>query len=79
MIAFREARSLSTVGFGTRLARGIGLICTVGEGLGALLELLFDGLQARTVNDRVASRKVLRVTSKPFPRVLMPDRQPPSD
>ena len=59
---------------GTELAGGVGSR-GVAAGLGALLEVLFAGLQAMTVQERVPSRKVLRLTSNPIPRVLVLDRQ----
>jgi hypothetical protein len=84
MRVFREVRSVPTgrLGIGSGLADAggtfaaagpelagcVGSRCAVPPGLGALLELLFAGLQARTVQERVPSRKVLRLTSKPIPR-----------
>jgi hypothetical protein len=58
----------------TGLAGGVGSGCTVPAGLGAVLELVFGGLQPRTVHERVPSRKVLRLTSNPIPRLLPRDR-----
>ena len=59
---------------GTELAESVGSGCTA-AGLGAPPERLSAGLQARTVQETVASRKVLRLTSNPIPRVLVLDRQ----
>ena len=56
-------------GPGAELAGCVGSGCVPAE-LGALLELLFAGLQATTVQERVPSRKVLRLTSNPIPRTL---------
>jgi hypothetical protein len=60
---------------GTELAGWVGSRCIGPAGLGALLELLSAGLQARTVQERVPSRKVLRLTSNPIPRTLALDRR----
>lgn len=60
---------------GTELTGCVGSRCVVPAGLGAPLELLFTGLQARTVQERVPSRKVLRLTSNPIPRTLALDRR----
>jgi hypothetical protein len=59
---------------GTLLAGGVGSR-RVAAGFGALLKVLLAGLQAMTVQERVPSRKVLRLTSNPIPRVLVLDRQ----
>jgi hypothetical protein len=59
---------------GTELAGGVGPR-GVAAGFGALLEVLFAGLHAMTVQERVPSRNVLRLTSNPIPRVLVLDRQ----
>jgi hypothetical protein len=80
MTAFREAASVRTVrlgcgsgsaddagtfaGVGAELTRGVVSSCT-GVAFGPLLELLCPGLQPRTVQERVPSRRVLRLTSKP--------------
>ena len=80
---FREVRPVSTGGLGvgcgsaddsgtraaggTELAESVGSGCTVAAGLGAPPERLSAGLQARTVQETVASRKVLRLTSNPIP------------
>ena len=53
-------------GLGGELTVGVVERCTVGVGLGALLELFFAGLQASTVQESVPSRRVLRLTSKPL-------------
>ena len=90
MRVFRDARSVPTsrlgiesgaadpggtlAAVGTELAGGVGSR-GVTAGFGALLELLVAGLQPRTVHERVPSRKVLRLTSNPIPRVLVLDRQ----
>ena len=49
------------------LAGGVGSGCAVAAGLGAPPERLSAGLQARTLQETVASRKVLRLTSNPIP------------
>lgn len=58
----------------TELAGGVGSRCTLPPGLGALRELVFGGLQPMTVHEMVPSRKVLRLTSNPIPRLLVLDR-----
>ena len=91
MRVFREVGSVSTgrlgTGSGSADAAGTlpapgtelaGCVCSrwvVPAGLGALLKLLFAGLQAMTVHERVPSRKVLRLTSNPIPRTLALDRR----
>jgi hypothetical protein len=42
-----------------------GVVSSAGVALGALLELLSPELQPTTVKERVPSRRVLRLTSKP--------------
>jgi hypothetical protein len=90
MMVFREVGPLPTdwLGIGsasgdaegllgeadTELAGRVGPRRTVPSGLGALLELVFGGLQPRRVHERVPSRKVLRLTSNPIPRLLVLDR-----
>jgi hypothetical protein len=88
MMVLREMAPLPTDGLGsgsgdaagtlgeidTELAGGVGSRSTVSAGLGALLGLVFGGLQPRTVHERVPSRKVLRLTSNPIPRLLTRDR-----
>jgi hypothetical protein len=54
----------------TELAGGVGSGRAVLPGLGALVELVFGGLQPKTVHERVPSRKVLRLTSTPIPRFI---------
>ena len=83
---FREVRPVSAGGLGvgcgsaddsgtraaggTELAESVGSGCTVAARLGAPPERLSAGLQARTVQETVASRKVLRLTSNPIPECL---------
>ncbi len=64
---------------GTELAGWVGSRCVVPAGLGALLELLFAGIQARTVGDgHCELRDVLHdsrlsaALSPPRPSSLMP-------
>ena len=90
MRVFREVRSVPTgrLGIGFGAADPAGTLAAVGTelaggvdsrgvaaGFGALVELVFAGLQAMTVHERVPSRKVLRLTSNPIPRVLVLDRR----
>jgi hypothetical protein len=58
----------------TELAGGAALRRAVASGLGARLGVLSVGLHAMTVHERVPSRKVLRLTSNPIPRLLVLDR-----
>jgi hypothetical protein len=86
MIVFRDGGALPTdwlgIGSGsadaagtlgeadTELAGGVGSGGAVPPGLGALVELVFGGLQPKTVHERDPSRKVLRLTSTPIPRFI---------
>ena len=54
---------------GTELAGGVASLRTVAAGFGALRGVLLAGLHARTVHERVPSRKALRFTSKPNPPI----------
>ncbi len=58
----------------TELAGGVASRRAVASGLGARLGVLLVGLHAKTVQERVPSRKVLRLTSNPIPRLLVLDR-----
>jgi hypothetical protein len=59
---------------GAELAAGVAPRRAVASGLGALVGVLLAGLHAKTVHERVPSRKVLRLTSNPIPRLLALDR-----
>jgi hypothetical protein len=59
---------------GAELAGGVAPRRAVASGLGAPLGVLSAGLHAKTVQERVPSRRVLRLTSNPIPRLLVLDR-----
>jgi hypothetical protein len=59
---------------GAELAGGVAPRRAVASGLGAPLGALSAGLHAKTVQERVPSRRVLRLTSNPIPRLLVLDR-----
>ena len=59
---------------GAELAGGVAPRRAVASGLGTPVGVLSAGLQAKTVHERVPSRKVLRLTSNPIPRLLVLDR-----
>ncbi|HTF39986.1 MAG TPA: hypothetical protein VK754_05255 [Propionibacteriaceae bacterium] len=59
---------------GAELAGGVAPRRAVASGLGTPVGVLSAGLHAKTVQERVPSRKVLRLTSNPIPRLLVLDR-----
>ena len=59
---------------GAELVGGVAPRRAVASGLGTPVEVLSAGLHAKTVHERVPSRKVLRLTSNPIPRLLVLDR-----
>ena len=59
---------------GAELAGGVAPRRAVASGLGTPVGVLSAGLHAKTVHERVPSRKVLRLTSNPIPRLLVLDR-----
>jgi len=59
---------------GTELAEGVAALRGVASEFGELRGVLLAGLHARTVQERVPSRKALRLTSNPIPRLVVLDR-----
>ena len=59
---------------GTELAEGVAALRSVASEFGELRGVLLAGLHARTVQERVPSRKALRLTSNPIPRLVVLDR-----
>ena len=71
----RSAEAVASLVAAAELAGGVGSGCAVAAGSGAPPERLSAGLQARTVQETVASRESPALDVQPDPRVLVFDRR----